>query len=337
MSEFTSFNRCLIELGDQQIYATAANLRMAPSLKRDVRFDGFSLNKVGATVNDPTLVPTGPLKGSLSFDFIISEDHFNPIHTIFDISNSMTESSIVMGRIGNYRFWNAYLTSFSFTMEPFQLIRAQAEYEIFGTIHEIGDKKLAEVPDVNPAESLKSYGEISATGIDLQDENNKFDLRMLSAEYSAKATRRTTYSIRMNEGPASSLSGTGLLPYRSAISNIEINCNIKSNKIINYINHEGVVQMQHPAEVPEEIAVQLNLYGAKKENVYTHVNDPTKKIDEATYLAMSAADQGMYTGPARESMHIASFGCSGKVMSQGLSVSTGGYLSGEFSVSQIVR
>lgn len=337
MSEFTSFNRCLIELGDQQIYATSANLRMAPTLKRDVRFDGFSLNKAGATVNDPTFVPTGPLTGTLSFEFVISEEHFNPINTIFDISKDMTESSIVMGRIGQYRFWNAYLSGFSFTMEPFQLIKARAEYEIFGTIHEIGDKKLAEVPDVNPAESLKSYGEISATGVDLQDENNKFDLRMLSAEYSATATRKNTYTIRMNEGPGADFSGSGLLPYRSAITGIEISCDIKSNKIINYINHEGVVQMQHPSEIPEQIAVQLNLYGAKKEDVYTHINDATKKIDKATYLDLQATEQAMYTGPERESMHIASFACNGKVMSQSLDIASGGYLNGSFKVSQVVR
>ena len=312
MSEFTSFNRCLIELGDQQIFATSASLNMSPSLKRDVRFDGFSLNDAGATVNDPTFVPTGPLKGTLSFEFVVADQHFNPIQSIFDISDSMSESPITMGRIGQYRFWTAYLSSFSFTMEPFQLIRAKAEYEIFGTIHEIGDKKLEEIPDINPAESLKSYGEIVASGIDLQDENNKFDLRMLSAEYSAKATRKTTYTIRMNEHKASLLSSGGLLPYRSAISNIEINCNIKSNKIINYINHMGEIQMKNPSDMPQNVAIDLHLYGAKKIDVPGG-------------------------SPERQSPHIATFSCIGKVMSQSLEVSTGGYLSGNFSVSQVVR
>ena len=95
--------------------------------------------------------------------------------------------------------------------------------------------------------------------------------------------------------------------------------------------------MQHPSEIPEQIAIQLNLYGAKKEDVYTHVNDATKKIDKATYLDLQATEQAMYTGPERESMHIASFACNGKVMSQSLDVASGGYLNGSFKVSQVVR
>ena len=253
MSEFVNFKRCLVELGDQQIYATSAQLNVSTSLDRDVRFDGFSQTKAGATVNDPTFVPTGPISGSLTFEFIIAEQHFNPIRSIFDISSDMSEELIPLGRIGNYRFWNASLSSFSFSMEPFQLVKASAEYEIFGTIHEVGDKKLPEIPDINPAESLKSYGEITASGIDLQDENNNFDMRMLSAEYTASATRQNTYTIRMNEHPSSNFAAGGILPYRSAIKDISIECNVRANKIINYINHKGVVQKRHSSELPENI------------------------------------------------------------------------------------
>lgn len=340
MSEFVNFQRCLIELGDQQIYATSAQLTVSTSLDRDVRFDGFSQTRAGATVNDPTFVPSGPLSGSLNFEFIIAEQHFNPIKSIFDISSDMSEELIPLGRIGNYRFWNASLSSFSFSMEPFQLVKAKAEYEIFGTIHEIGDKRLPQIPDINPAESLKSYGEITASGIDLQDENNKFDMRMLSAEYTANATRKNTYTIRMNEHPSSNFASGGVLPYRSAITDISINCNVRANKIINYINHKGVIQKRHPSELPENISIQLNLFGAKKENVHTLLSAPDdheQKIDENTYNNLTAANKSLYSEANRESMHIASFACIGKVMNQALDVSSGGYLSGGFQVSQVIR
>jgi len=339
VSEFTNFNRCLIELGDQQIYATSASLSSSTSLARDTRLNGFSEDLAGATVNDPNLVPSGPLKGSLSFEFIIAEQHFNPIKSIFDISKSMSDGFIPIGRIGSYRFWNAAITSFSFTMEPFQLVRASAEYDIFGTVFEVGDKNLPDPPYINPAESLKGFGEVTASGINLQDENESFDLRMLKAEYTASVNRNINYTIRMNEQPGSKLYSGGVLPYRAALNEIDINCNVKANKIINYINHKGVIQMRSGGTFPEEVAVQLNLYGAFKENVYTKISDSSEKIDEKAYLDLPDGGGGkdLYSGPERESMHIASFGCSGKVTNQALNAQEGGYLSGGFSVRQVVK
>ena len=97
--------------------------------------------------------------------------------------------------------------------------------------------------------------------------------------------------------------------------------------------------MRSGGTFPEEVAIQLNLYGAFKENVYTKISDTSEKIDEAAYfdLADDATGRDLYSGPERESMHIASFGCSGKVTDQALNAQEGGYLSGGFSVKQVIK
>jgi hypothetical protein len=310
MAEFIDFKRCLIELGDQQIYATSASLSMSYSLSDDRRLDGFDADSKGGAVNDPTLVAKGAPKGKLSFDFIIDDDHFpgggNPIKTIFNINKSMSDGFIPMGRIGPYRFWYAAVTNLSFDMQPFQLIKAKAEYDIFGTIFEIGNKELPSAPEINPAESLKGFGEIEANGIDLQVENSNFDIRMLSASFSQSVNRSLNYTIRANEHSSRQEYPGAILPYRAALRDIEYTCNIKSNKIINYLNQDGVMQRRGESGMPNDISVQLHLHGATKNN-------------------------------SGESPLIAQFSCVGKVTEQALTVSEGGYLSGGFSVKQIIK
>ena len=305
MAEFVDFKRCLVELGDQQIYATSASISMSYSLAKDQRLNKFDSSTSGAGVNDPNIVADGPARGKLSFSFIIDDDHFNPVKTIFDISKTMSDGFIPMGRVGPYRFWYAAVTNLSFSMSPFQLIKAKAEYDIFGTIFEIGNKELPEAPDINPAESLKGFGEIHASGVDLQDEGSNFDIRMLTAEFSQSVTRTLNYTIRANEHPSSQLYPGAILPYRAALKNIEYTCSVKSNKIINYVNQDGVIQMRGEKGVPKNVSVQLYLHGAKKES--------------------------------GEAPLIAQFACVGKVTEQALSVSEGGYLSGGFSVKQIIK
>ena len=335
MAEFVDFKRCLVELGDQQIYATSASLSMSYSLARDQRVDGFSSSSSGASVGDPTIVADGPARGKLSFEFIIDDDHFpggdNPVKTIFDISKTMSDGFIPMGRLGPYRFWHAAVTNLSFTMAPFQLIKAKAEYDIFGTIFEIGNKELPEAPDINPAESLKGFGEIHASGVDLQDEGTNFDIRMLTAEFSQSVNRTLNYTIRANEHPSGQLYPGAILPYRAALKDIEYTCNIKSNKIINYINQDGVMQMRGEKGVPKNISVQLYLHGAAREDIAT----PYCSGGVGSTEGACTTDGGTWV--TAESPLIAQFACIGKVTEQRLSVSEGGYLSGGFSVKQIIK
>jgi hypothetical protein len=336
MAEFVDFKRCLVELGDQQIYATSASISMSYSTARDQRLDAFDSKSGGSSVGDPTLVADAPAQGKLSFDFVIDDDHFpggdNPVKTIFDISKTMSDGFIPMGRIGPYRFWHAAITNFSFTMAPFQLIKAKAQYDIFGTIFEIGNKDLPVAPDINPAESLKGFGEIHASGVDLQSEGTNFDIRMLTAEFSQSVNRTLNYTIRANEHPSSQLYPGAILPYRAALKDIEYTCNIKSNKIINYINQDGVIQMRGEKGVPENISVQLYLHGAKKEAIAVpYCSDGTVGVTE------TECTTGGGTWVDSEAPLIAQFACIGKVTEQALSVSEGGYLSGGFSVKQIIK
>ena len=313
MSKFVSFRNCLVSVGNVQVYATSANLSISTSLQKDVRFEGYDSNILGASINSPVMVPTEGVKGTLNIDFIISKQHFdvddatgeNTIATIFDLNKQTSAQLERMGRIGNYRFFNIALSSFSFTMKPFDLIRARAEYEIFGSIVEVSTNPQT-TDDINPAEGLKSFGDIKANGINLQD-SSRFDIQLLSAEYAVSAQRDYNFTIRANEHPVVQYTPGAIMPYRVSVSDLSIETRIESNKIIPAINEFGKMQHGFGGEDFSEIEVNLNLFEAKNES------------------------SGNSTG------NLANFSCVGQVVDQGLSASDGSYLSGNFTVRQAIK
>lgn len=342
MSAFTNFKRCLVELDGQQIYATSASLSMNTSLARDKRLAGWSSSTAGALINDPTLTPTAGVIGTLSFDFVISSKHFNRqptayqavngteitpeewaslpsagrgdytpkdyennIQSIFDINRYMSPELARVGRIGNYRFFNAGLKSFSFNMKPFSLIHATAEYEVFGSVLEVADKGLP-VDQIDPAEGLKSFGSLSANGVNLQNKE-VFNVQLVSADYSIKAKRNYNYTIRANEHPVSKFVPGAMMPYRVSLSEVEVECSIKSNKIISNLNEYGNMQSSIDSFDIKRMELGLNLYEAR---------------------GQSSGD---------ESSHLAEFKCLGAVTNQQIQVSEGSYLYGSFSVKQILK
>jgi hypothetical protein len=314
MSSFVNFKRCLVELGNYQIYATSANLSLNTSLARDTRLIGYSQDTAGATINDPRLVPTAGVKGTVSFDFVISSQHFsrdangkNTIADIFELNRQMSPELTKVGRIGNYRFYNAGLKSFSFNMKPFSLITASAEYEIFGSVSEVVDKALP-VDDVNPAEGLKSFGSATANGMTLND-SSTFDVQLISANYRVQATRKFNYTIRANEHPVTKFVPGAMMPYRVSLSTVTIDCSVNSNKIIPNLNEYGNMQNSFDSFDMSEVELSLNLFEARSAS------------------NVRGTDSG----------HLAEFKCIGAVTSQNLSVDSGSYLSGDFNIQQVLK
>lgn len=313
MSQFVSFRDCLVTIGAFQVYATSVSLDMQTTLQKDVRLNGFDLERVGATVNDPALVPTDGVKGTLSVDFVVSKQHFsyddvkneNTIASIFELNKQTSTELQQFGRVGSYRFFNAGLKGFSFSMKPFDLIRARAEYEIFGSIIQVS-KELDVVDNINPAEGLKSFGDVSVDGINLQD-GSRFNVQLLSAQYKVSANRAYNFTIRANEHPVANYVPGAIMPYRVSLSDMSIETQITSNKIIPAVNETGRMQHGFDGEDFSEIEIELQLFEAKDES----------------------ADG--------QSDLLAKFGCVGQVTQQSLSAQQGSYLNGNFTVRQVIK
>ena len=70
------------------------------------------------------------------------------LFSIFELNKQTSTDLQQFGRVGDYRFFNAGLKSFSFGMKPFDLVRASAEYEIFGSIIQVS-KELDVIDNIN--------------------------------------------------------------------------------------------------------------------------------------------------------------------------------------------
>ena len=315
-NKFTSFKDCVVELDGVQIFATSASLSISTSLERDVRLEGFSKPLAGALINAPTLVPTDGVKGTFSVDFVIAEEHFsidtdgeNKIENIFKISKDMPPELTRIGRVGNFRFFNAGIKSFSFEMRPFSLVKASAEYEIFGSIVNVPTKPLPYIgmnENVNPAEGLKSFGTVTARGINLAT-SREYEIELISAVYNIQAKRRYNYTMRANEHPISRFIPGAIMPYRVSFEEITKTISMKSNKVIPLMNEAGVLQDSYDDLNLEALEVELSLFEARDLD-----SNGTSK-------------------------NLANFKCAGNITSQSLEVSDGSYLSGDFEVMQVIK
>jgi hypothetical protein len=98
-----------------------------------------------------------------------------------------------------------------------------------------------------------------------------------------------------------------MMPYRVSLTDLTINCEIQSNKIIPNMNEYGNIQNSFNDFNNQEIEVSLNLFQAR--------NKSNNNI----------------------SKNIANFDCIGHVTTQGLSVSDGSYLMGNFNLMQVLK
>ena len=156
-----------ISIGNRDILASSASLSLAPSLEIERVYGDYDSSIVGAKTKFVNFAPTQNLKGQLSISFYISAEQFavggnpNTIDSIFDIMDGMSESSIDGNIVGRYSFDNMYLKSFGFEMKPFAAIKANATYDIYGSITKTINRRFNQ-NEVDFAHSLKSFGQVVA-------------------------------------------------------------------------------------------------------------------------------------------------------------------------------
>ena len=185
-------------------------------------------------------------------------------------------------------------------MRPFSLIEASASYEIFGGVLEVAAGAYT-AGDINPADSLKSFGEVIARGINYRTAK-EMDMNIITANYRANVKRRFNYTIRANEKPINNYVPGAIMPYRASIESVVVDCSITSNKIIERMNESGHQQQGSQHINTQEMEIKLELYEAK-----------------------GASEK------------IAEFSTLGAITSQNLSVSEGSYLMGDLSIQQILK
>ena len=293
-----------ISLAGQNLMVNSADLTINPSLSAERVYGDYDANIAGAKTQFIDFNPTQGIQGKLNIDFYISADTFaqdgqiNNINRMFDIKEGMSEKPVNGNKIGRYTFDNAYLTSFGFSFQPFKVIRANASYDIYGSIEKSGVADRFKQASVDFAHGLKSFGNMTASGTDIEDAVDR-QFEITSLDYKIIVNRKIHHRIRALENTQVDNTASGVVPVRVSTEAIEKEVQISANEMI----------------------PQLNAYGSQQKTNFVNTSD-------STISAFLYSLQGN---------RIARFDCSGKILNQSINISEGNYYQSKISVKEIIK
>jgi hypothetical protein len=301
---FLRFEDGKISLGGKDLAVQSANLSIAPTLEPERVYGDYDASIAGAKTEFINFAPTQNLKGQLDISFYISAETFaqdgspNSIDRMFEIKNGMSEQPINQNVVGRYRFDNMYLTSFSFSLSPLQVIQANATYDIYGSINRTIDRRFHK-DTVDFAHAMKSFGRMEASGTDI-DVATQRQFEISSLKYNIIVGRKIYNTIRAAEHTSTNTNANGVVPARVSVENIEAEMNIESNEMIPLLNAYGDRQALTSPESIADSEVEAFLYDLQGNK-------------------------------------IARFPVVGKIQSQSSSISEGDYAKSSITIKQIIK
>tara|TARA_Y100000022_G_scaffold183943_1_gene178556 strand:- start:6563 stop:7483 length:921 start_codon:yes stop_codon:yes gene_type:complete len=269
---FLRFEDGKITLNNKDLMVNSANLSIAPSMSVEKVYGDYDASIGGARTEFVGFAPTQNLKGQLNISFYISSDVVSPnsVDRLFELidvanpsnlKNTISEAPIHGNVVGRYGFDNMFLTSFSFQMSPFQLIVANATYDIYGTISSITDRYFSK-SDVDFAHAMKSFGQVKISN---QESDEQFEIAGL--RYNINVERKISNKIRENENTAINTYAGGALPNRVSVESITSEATIECNDMIDNLNPYGDQQFtSNPATIPDS-AVDVFMYSLGGERI----------------------------------------------------------------------
>jgi len=269
---FLRFENGKISLNNKDLMVNSASLSIAPSLTVEKVYGDYDPSIAGARTEFVNFAPTSNLKGQLNISFYISSDVISPnsvnrLFELVDVANpdnskkTISESPINGNIVGRYIFDNMYLTSFNFSLSPFQLIVANATYDIYGTIGKVADTYFTK-SNVDFAHAMKSFGEVKISN---QQSSEEFEIQDLN--YNINVERNISNRIKYNEvGPTSVLTG-GVVPARVSVESITSEVSIKSSDMVENLNSYGDQQNLSTQQSIPDSSVDVYLYGLNGERI----------------------------------------------------------------------
>ena len=204
MSVFLKYEDCAVKINDSGIFASEATLSMGANVEVERLIDGSIL---ADSNGEPRYGATAPLKGQLTLNYFMDDNFSN----FFDIL-SMGEDAVT-GNLAGVDIQGMYLTSTSFSVEPFATVPMSVTFDVYGPI--TSSSLAASNVSLTQSETTLLNGAtsfVSGSGIDSKiDHIQRFD-------YSATAQRTPSYHIGESA------------PTRVSIDTIEINMSIDGEK-----------------------------------------------------------------------------------------------------------
>ena len=127
---FIRYEDCLVKLNEKTVFATDVSLSVTANTQASRDHHGRLLR----------YAPQGGLAGNLSINFYPTKD-FSSNYQEFDllriVENPEHLDTFINGTTGSFagvEFSNAYLNSFSFSVEPFSPISVNTSFDVYGSL-----------------------------------------------------------------------------------------------------------------------------------------------------------------------------------------------------------
>jgi hypothetical protein len=300
---FLRFEDGKVTIGSRDLMVKSANLSIAPKLQTERVYGDYDPSIAGARTEFVNFLPIASLAGSLDIEFLINAETFssgntNSISRLFEIAEGMSEGPINENLVGRYSFNNMYLRSFGFNVSPFNVVRAKASYDIYGSLSKSIPFRSSQTSK-NFAHGLKSFGEMKASNV-LSESAVQGQFEITNLDYTILVERKIHHHIRDNEHTSINTKADGALPFRVSVESIESEMSISSNEIIPSLNNRGDYQSSSSPYGIEDSSISAYLYSI-------------------------------------EGSQIARFSCKGKIQSQSTSISEGSLSKGSITIREIIK
>ena len=169
----------------------------------------------------------GPIQGSLSVSFYINTGNLHSFFNITGLSDPAKYPPIdeekITGHLGNFRFSDAYLTSFGFSLSPNSISQASAKFQIYGEL--VQDSEISS--NYYSSDLYQQQSIAHGTHSNLIGTNNLNVDHPISFNYSIDVNRGARYSIPTG----STLDSIGLVPDRVSKSDTIIKMSLEGENL----------------------------------------------------------------------------------------------------------
>jgi hypothetical protein len=165
--------------------------------------------------------------GNMNVSFYVNSGNLPNFFNITGLSNPATYPPIdeerITGFLGNFRFDNAYLKTFSFSLSPNSISRANASFEIYGTLTE--DTSL--IPNYYSSSLYQQQSVPHGMGSEVVGTTDHGISHLTNFSYNMQVNRLAKFPL----GTGDRTSSQGLIPTRVAKLNTTINMSLQGESI----------------------------------------------------------------------------------------------------------
>jgi len=165
--------------------------------------------------------------GTMNVSFYVNSGNLPNFFNITGLSNPATYPPVdeerITGFLGNFRFNDAYLKTFSFSLSPNSPSRANASFDIYGTLTE--DQSL--IPNYYSSEFYSQQSVPHGVGSEIVGVSEHGMSHLTKFSYNIQVNRLTKIGL----GTGDRTSSQGLLPTRVAKAKTDINLSMEGESI----------------------------------------------------------------------------------------------------------